>query len=164
MKSHHAENMVYAEQTRVYNIDRFHGCHPEGEQADPFIEKSKRVVHACTESEGSADSLKLYRTPRPSTEMPMERHMTMSPAYAPLPWLERQEMKSMGISYADLRSVETRQSAANRVVSVPLDETDTAEGLLREPLGANGMRDEDVRGHKKRQNLGSLGGPPTRNR
>lgn len=101
-----------------------------GKEADPLAETAPMPVPDDNIATSSKNDLKLYRGPRPSSETPMRRFVTLGPTQDTHPWLAKDTMEHLGISQGDLETVSIRRFAAESVAADDVSEEDVDEGSL----------------------------------
>lgn len=101
-----------------------------GKEADPLAGAASMPVPDNNVATSSKNGLKLYRGPRPSSETPMRRFVTLGPTQDTHPWLAKDTMEHLGISQGDLETVNIRRFAAEFIAADDVSEEDVDEGIL----------------------------------
>jgi hypothetical protein len=100
-----------------------------GKEADPLAGTAPMPVPDNSAATSSKNDLKLYRSPRPSSETPMRRFVTLGPTQDTHPWLAKDMMEHLSISQGDLETVSIRRFAAEFIAADDVSE-DVDEGSL----------------------------------
>lgn len=101
-----------------------------GKEADPLAGTEPMPVPDNNVATSSKNGLKLYRGPRPSSETPMRRFVTLGPTQDTHPWLAKDTMEHLSISQGDLETVSIRRFAAEFIAADDVSEEDVDEGSL----------------------------------
>ena len=101
-----------------------------GKEANPLAGTAPMPVLDNNVATSSKNDLKLYRGPRPSSETPMRRFVTLGPTQDAHPWLAKDTMEHLGISQGDLETVSIRRFAAESIAADDVSEEDVDEGSL----------------------------------
>ncbi|KAF2186149.1 hypothetical protein K469DRAFT_706808 [Zopfia rhizophila CBS 207.26] len=109
-------NLIREERARAFEQEMYRqvfGDIDGLEDADFNIEDGDIALRRTA----SLDALRLYHGSFASSQTPMNRFMTLSPAHDTHPWLARNAMDEAGIGHGDLETLDLRKLASEMVNS-----------------------------------------------